>query len=219
MKKMAALWAVSLSLLSLSFYYMGQAVNMRPPWLENLQDVTVFIVCWAGIEAARWILRESPASELVDSGSEAAQLWLWSGLGGSLYFTISLWLGKIVEPSLSIRQLDLLASHCATGALLWLVLGLYFFPSLWLTGRLHGRLARLCSWAYLGHGLGVLSFLYVFPGVFVGRARPWPEVLAIVYMMFKNFSEVFLYLAWAGLILAVLFNNGAKALLQRYLPE
>jgi len=172
----------------------------RPGYFSGLLTVIQFLMCYGGIESARWLLRRSPAARAPGPHSDWARLWVWLGPpGGALMVMTSLlaWLAAGQTPSW--LPPALLLGHAAGGGVLWMCASLDMLPSLAQlpasARRLNGTLAGL---GLMTHLSGLYCYARLYPA---GQLKVGLLALAVLLAYF-----VFYYIWAACLCWSLIFR-------------
>lgn len=121
-----------------------------PTYFSGLLTAIQFVMCYGGIESARWLLRRSPAAQTGGPTSDWARLWLWLGPpGGVLMVISSLVAGFVARESPSLLTPAIFLAHAAGGGILWLCFSVEMIGHL---ARLHPTVQKL-NWTLALAGL------------------------------------------------------------------
>ncbi len=181
----------------------GQAPSARPFWYATAQSTAALLMCVGGVEAARWLLRRSPAVSAPGPRSDWSRLWLWTGVPGGLFLVVGLLLTWAVAPYLGPKASLLLMGHFVTGAMVWLAVSFWPIRDV-LTSPSPEPLPRLLMLTGLGlHGLGVILYCWVYPALLRG---PWKVDLGLLFSLVSHYYFVFYYILLAGLAWSVAFR-------------
>ncbi len=172
----------------------------RPAYFSGLLTCIQFLMCYGGIESARWLLRRSPAAEAAGPESDWARLWLWLGPPGGVLMVLSslaAWIASNQSPSW-VGPAILLA-HAAGGGIVWLLASLEMLPKLAQVSASSRRLCGLLAASgLLSHLLGIYFYAKFYPA---GQLQVGLFVIATLLFYF-----VFYYIWAACLCWSVLFR-------------
>ncbi len=182
---------------------LGLPPSARPGWYTTAQSAAALLMCVGGVEAARWLLRRSPAAAAAGPRSDWTRLWMWTGVPGGGFLVLGLLLTWGLSPFLGPKTSLLLMGHFVTGAMVWL--GVAFWPLKdLLANPLPSPLPRRLMLAGLGlHGLGVAVYCWVYPALLRG---PWKVDLGLLFSLVSHYYFVFYYILLAGLTWGVAFR-------------
>ena len=112
-----------------AFYVYRSHPLVRPAYFQTLCLVIQMSMCYSGIEAARWLLRHSPAAKAKGIESDWAKLWIWMGPPGGILLTLACLLGSFADHISESRLAGpLVVAHISGGALCWLIGGFWAVP-------------------------------------------------------------------------------------------
>ncbi len=167
-----------------------------PGYFSGLLTAIQFLMCYGGIESARWLLRQSPAARAGGPDSDWARLWLWLGPpGGILMVVSSLVAGWAANNSPSLLTPAIFLAHAAGGGILWLCASVDMLVHL---ARLHPSVQKL-NWSLalgglLTHLAGAWMYMKHYPA---GELEPKMVVLAILLANFVFYYVWASCLAWS----------------------
>lgn len=171
-----------------------------PGYFSALLTAIQFVMCYGGIESARWLLRRSPVAHTGGPESDWARLWVWLGPPGGLLMVLSSLLAAWASQH-TVRALTpaIVLAHAAGGGILWLCASLEMVRKL---AGLHPRLQKqnwtLALLGLMSHLAGIWMYVKYFPAGEL-QVRMLFVALLLVYFVF--------YYIWAAcLIWAVVFR-------------
>lgn len=177
----------------------------RPAYFSTLLTAIQFLMCYGGIESARWLLRRSPAARAAGPDSDWTRLWLWLGPPGGILVIASSVLAMVAsQNSPSWLAPALFLAHAAGGGLLWLLASLETLPAL---AQVPSSSRKFCgALALLGlfsHLSGLYFYMKIYPA---GQLQ-----VGFFFLAAMLFYFVFYYIWAACMALALLFRFWAPA--------
>ena len=138
---------------------------LLPEYFKMVLLCIQFIMCWGAVDAARWLLRRSPAARRSGPVSDWLRLWLWVGPSGGALLVLACLIGRWTD-SISTSRLagPLVVAHISGGALAWVLAAFWAVPELFGDSQttLFDKLMALAGIA--AHALGLWVYLRVYPG-------------------------------------------------------
>lgn len=171
-----------------------------PGYFSGLLTAIQFVMCYGGIESARWLLRRSPAAHTGGPESDWARLWLWLGPpGGVLMVISSVVAGIVAHASPSNLTPAIFLAHAAGGGILWLCFSLEMLVQL---ARLHPSVQKL-NWTLALTGLathlcGAWMYMKHYP------AAQLEVKMVVLAILLANF--VFYYVWASCLVWSIVFR-------------
>jgi hypothetical protein len=177
---------------------------LLPTWFATLLGAAKLLMCVGGVEAARWLLRHSPAAHRKVPESDWTRLWLWTGVPGGFMLGVGSLLGKLATLLLPGRIIDFfLLGHFVAGALVWTAAAPWAVADT-LKSRAPATLERrLMELGLLFHGLGFALLAWVYPGL---AYRKWPEALLWTLGQITHYYYIFYYVLLAALLWGAAFR-------------
>lgn len=175
---------------------------VQPAWFGHLLGAIKLAMCWGGIEAARWLLRQSPIARK-GGGNDWTRLWLWLGPPGGLLLVLACLLGWLVSFFTPGRLAGpLVVAHAAAGALSWLI------AAPWVLKEIFGAASRLekgvLFTGLLSHLAGLAVYYTIYPGE---RLNPFSILGSLFFYYFIAYHVML-----CCLMLALLFKVWHPAL-------
>ena len=142
MNRLRALFLVILALDLVALLVLRSHPLKQPGWYDSLLTIVRLLMCWGGVEGARWLLRDSPASRCAGPESDWTRLWLWLGPPGGALLAVGCvlgwWIGAVTG---GVVVTWLLLGHFVAGSLVWLAAAPWAVPMV-LRERAPGSLDR-----------------------------------------------------------------------------
>lgn len=142
---------------------MGLAPDMRPGWYGFVITLVALAMCWGGVEAARWMLRESPIAKLRKPQSDWARLWLWSGVPSGVLMLFWLVVSSMLKGLLSPQVMIMFIGIAIMGPMLWILATPWIVRDVVGMGRLPASTVLLLSGGLVLHALGAAFAYWFFP--------------------------------------------------------
>ncbi|MBI3928923.1 MAG: hypothetical protein HY319_25500 [Armatimonadetes bacterium] len=199
MKRVALLFLFVTALEWVAFRIHRNHPLVWPEYFSTVLLVIALVTCWAGIEAARWLLRTSPAARMPGPISDWTRLWVWIGPVGGALLCLGCLLGSLAN-KISPSHLAgfLVVGHFSGGALAWVAALPWAAPDLYRDPDAGYVEKTLLNLGLFTHALGFLTFFLVYPGTHPEFSIGW--LLASAY--FFNFILYYLMvsvLCWAAI--------------------
>ncbi len=167
---------------------------VQPAWFGHLLGAIKLAMCWGGIEAARWLLRQSPIAKR-GAGNDWTRLWLWLGPPSGILLVLACLLGylaTLVTPGRLVGPL--IVAHAAAGALSWLI------AAPWVLKEIFGSTSRLEKGVLfaglLTHLTGLAVYYTFYPGE---RLNPLSILGSLFFYYFIAYHVMLSCLMLAGL--------------------
>lgn len=187
-----------------SLWCSGQSQPGQLDWHDVFVTTNAVLMCWGGVEAARWLLRRSPAAKLAGPRSDWTRLWLWVGAPGGILFCLGLlaaWALSHFSPG---KVPMLLTYQVVVGGLAWLIGAFWAMRDLHTANLLRGFNLKLAVAGLLGNALGMSIYLWGFPGILGPFWRS--ELLVLGSTLFVGYYYVFFYVLFAVVAWSVAFT-------------
>ena len=197
----------------LALSQMGVAPELRAGWYSMLMTAVGLIMCWGGVEAARWLLRDSPVAQAATPRSDWGRLWLWSGIPSGALMLFWLLLGACLNSHVSRPVMVVLVALAIMGPAVWCIAGFWLAGEVVGNGNLKRHLVALLGGGMLLHLLGGLVAAYIFPH-FVGMHLR--SVCVLLSALSGYYPLAFCHLLLIGCVWSALFKVGIG---QRFLSE
>ena len=179
--------------------YRDHPLGGRPAHFHVLTLVIQFLMVWAGVESARWLLRRSPASRAQGPFSDMTRLWIWLGPWNGLLLGLACLAGsRVADSDLGPLAGFLVVAHFSGGALLWCLASAWTIPDLFVDSEVSWRDRAMALAGTLSHALGFAAYALVFPAA---RTPLRLAVHPVLYLVLT--SLVFCYLMfyiYAGML-------------------
>lgn len=188
---LAAIIAVGL----LALGQIGLPEASRAGWYSAVMTFIGFAMCWGGVEAARWMLRESPLADTAVPKSDWGKLWVWSGIPSGLLMLFWLMLAWALSSFVSRPLCLIIIGEALLGPCLWLISTPWMVKDIYGSLKQSGALIQVVG-AGLGlHFVGGVFALYVFPH-FAGASLH--SILSLVSSLACYYSLAFCHLLLIG---------------------
>lgn len=167
----------------------------RAGWYGAVMTFIGFAMCWGGVEAARWMLRESPLAETAVPKSDWSKLWIWSGIPSGLLMLFWLMLAWLLSSCVSRPLCLIMIGEALMGPAIWLI------STPWIAKDLYGSLKQSAAVPKLAaaglslHLLGGIFALYVFPN-FAGASLH--SIFSLISSLAGYYSLAFCHLLLIG---------------------
>ncbi len=192
------MWACLAVIAVLSFFVLGQAVmapELRPSWYEIIVTLTGVAMCWGGVEACRWLLRDSALTGINGPRSDWDKLWLYTGVPSGLLMIFWSVLAWALHSFVSHQVMILLLSQALLGPVLWMACLPWVATSVLSVGRNHLNLLAFAGLGVFFHLLGTLFCLYIFPNFAAMNTR---SIFAMVSALGGYYPLAFFHLLLIG---------------------
>ena len=158
---LAAIVAVGLVVLG----QLGLPETARAGWYEMAMTFIGVAMCCGGVEAARWMLRESPMASVATPKSDWVKLWMWSGIPGGFLMLFWLLSGWLCSSLLSSQLMIIIIGLALMGPAIWMISVPWMLKELYTSYRtgVSAITAALVAGGGTLHLFGALFAFYVFP--------------------------------------------------------
>ena len=184
------MWVCLAAIVAVSLFVLGQ-IGLpeadRASWYSVAMTFIGFAMCWGGVEASRWMLRESPIANTSMPKSDWGKLWIWSGVPSGLLMLFWLMLAWACSSYVSRPLCLILIGQALIGPAIWLVSSPWMIKDIYASLKQSGAVVQLAGVGMFLHLLGCVFALYVFP----------PFVGASLHTIFSLISSLVGYYALA----------------------
>ncbi len=191
MLKPALLLPVMLALEVWAFKIFRDHPLDRPPSFGILTILVQALMTWAGVEAARWLLRRSAVSKARGPYEDHVRLWVWTGPFGGLWLgaacLVGAWLAETIYGPLAGF---VVVAHFSGGALLWVLASAWVLPALMADPDTTMRDWLMAITGFMSHVLGFAAYALVFPAM----RTPFPRMHPALFLVGSGL--IFCYLAF-----------------------
>lgn len=205
MGRLRALLALIVVLEVVAFAVLRNHPLKQPAWYDSLIALIKFLMCWGGVEAARWLLRDSPAARYPGPDSDWVRLWLWVGPPGGALLALGCLAGWWLSVAVGGRLVTyVFLGHFVAGALVWLAASPWVVPAVIRERPPHSLDRRLLNLGMALHGAGFAVYAWVYPAT--ARWENGWKALAVTLGHLWHYYFVFFSLLVAAVIWSYLFG-------------
>jgi hypothetical protein len=184
MKVLLAL-IVSLALELWAFSIYRNSPLSKPAHFHTIVLLIQLVMCWSGLEGARWFLRRSQFNQQSRVDSDLTRLWIWMGLPSGLVCSVTCLLAMWLQGlSNSVVVGPLVLAHSAGGALTWLSGCYWALPKCISSKELSIQEKILVALGFLSHAIAGAVYWYIYPGATIPLAALFLSLIPFFFILF-----------------------------------